>query len=183
MLRRLVKIAMAVAFLLLIAVPVAFYRYGYVGALRETALVFAMFALTLYFGQRWMRSVLNIDPPTPSFDARILVALALTTVFLVRGNAFVLLGSVTGVILSGLQSSVLVGLLSSGLHRPQTGGWSAWKPGFWRKREYLPAMALMATLCVLLIAGFWPFIRWWSFLIVPGMLLGNGLGEFIGRSV
>ena len=44
-------------------------------------------------------------------------------------------------------------------------------------------MALMATVCVLLIAGFWPVMRWWSFLIVPGMLLGNGLGELIGRSV
>src|ERR1019366_4711835 len=107
----------------------------------------------------------------------------LTAVFLVFGNAFVLLGSVTGMILSGLQSSVLIGLFSSGLKRSQTGRWSAWKPGFWRKPEYLPAMALMAVMSIALVAVFWSALRWWSFLVVPGILLGNGLGELIGRSV
>jgi hypothetical protein len=173
MFRHVVKIAAAVAFLLLLAVPVAFYRNGYRSALGETVLVVAVFALTTCFGHRWMRRVLIIDSPPTSLDARILVGLGLTAVFLVFGNAFVLLGSMTGMILSGLQSSVLIGLFSSGLERPQTGGWSAWKPGFWRKPEYLPAMALMAIMSIALVAGFWSALRWWSFLVVPGILLAG----------
>jgi hypothetical protein len=183
MFRHLVKIAAAAAFLLLLAVPVAFYSYGPSGAWRETVLVAALFALTTYFGHRWMRRVLNIDSPPTSLDARILVGLAFTAVFLAFGNAYAYLGTVTGVILGGLQYSVLTGLLSSGLQQTRTGGWSAWKPGFWKRREYLPAIALMAVCGIALIAAFWMALRWWSFLVVPGMLLGNGLGEYIGRSV
>ena len=75
---------------------------------------------------------------------------------------------------------MLTGLFSSGLNRWNT---SAWKSGFWKERQYLPAMLLIAAVSMMLVVGFWFVLRWWSFLIVPGIVVGNGLGEWIGRSV
>lgn len=179
MFRSVVKTAVAVSFLLLLAVPLAFYRFGYRGALREAAFVLVVFFLTASFGHRWIRTIRIIDLPSTSFDARLVMGLALTTVTLVFGHAQqMLLGTLPGLIVSGLQYSVLIGLFSSGLKRP-----SAWKRGFWRRREYLPAMALMSAICVILVAAFWSALRWWSLLVVSGIFIGNDLGERIGRSV
>src|SRR5580698_6784780 len=153
MLRDTAKTAAAVAFLLLLAVPVAFFRFGYVGALREALLTIALFALTAFFGHRYVRTFLGIASPT-TLDARILVGLALTTVFLAFGDIYLFLGSVTGSILSGLQFAFLTGLLSSSL-KSQTGGWSSWKRGFWKRPEYIPAMILMAVVSIAMVALFW----------------------------
>jgi len=180
MFRRACKTAVAVSFVLLLAVPTAFYRYQYVGALRQTAIVVAVFALTASFGHVWLNKVLRIDSSPNNFDARLLIALALTTVFVLFGDAPAFLGTLPGVIVNGLQSSVLTGLFSSGLNRQNS---SAWKSGFWKERQYLPVMLLIAGVSMMLVAGFWFVLRWWSFFIVPGILLGNGLGEWIGRSV
>jgi hypothetical protein len=174
MFRRACKAALAVSFVQLL------YRYHYVGALRQTVIVVAVFALTASFGHVWLTKVLRIDSPPNNFDARLLMALALTTVFVLFGDAPAFVGTLPGVIINGLQSSVLTGLFSSGLNRRNPG---AWKPGFWKERQYLPAMLLIASVSILLVVGFWFVLRWWSFLIVPGILLGNGLGEWIGKSV
>jgi hypothetical protein len=180
MFRHVVKIALAVSFLLLLAVPAEFYEYGYRGALKQTAIVVTLFALTACFGHAWVRTLRFIDSPPAGPDARILIALALTAVFVVFQLAYVFLGLIAGAILSGLQISFLAGLFSSGL-KPR--GARGWPPGFWRKREYLPAMVIMAALGVVLVAAFWLRLRWWSLLVVPAMLLGGELAELIGRSV
>ena len=102
MFRRACKTAVAVSFVLLLAVPIAFYRYHFVGALRQTAMVVAIFALTASFGHVWLNKVLRIDSPPNNFDARLLMALALTTVFVLFGSAPAFLGTLPGVIVSGL---------------------------------------------------------------------------------
>jgi hypothetical protein len=183
MLTRLVKIGTAVAFLLLVSVPIAFYRSGPTAAVREGVFVIALFSLMSYLGHRWVRRFLGIDSLPTRIEDRILVGLALTTVYVFWGYAQVFLGVTTGLILGSLQWPFLTGLFSSGLNRQDTGERRAWEPGFWRKREYIPAMTLMAILSVILVAAFWSFMRWWALLAVPALLLGNGIGELIGRSL
>jgi hypothetical protein len=163
---------MALAFLMLLVVPVAFYRYGYRGGLQQAAVVVFIFALTASFGHRWMKLVLFIDSPT-SPDARILIGFVVTAVFLSIGLAEAFLGSLTGAILGGLQVSVLAGLVGSGIRRPEAGAW---------KRTCLPKV-MITIVTVLLSISFWPVLHWWSLLIVPGILAGAGLAELVGRLV
>lgn len=175
-----VKIALVLAFLLFLTVPIAFYRGGYRGAVVGIALVVAVFTLTTYWGHRWMRTIMISDALPISLDARLLTGLALTTVFLSLGLAPMLIAFLPGVILSGLQYSVLFGLFSASVTPPRA---SAWVPGFWKKREYWPAMAIGTTVLVALIVAFWSVLRWWSLLVPPGIFLGNAVGEFVGRSI
>jgi hypothetical protein len=175
-----VKIAVALAFLPLLTVPIAFFRGGYRGALSEAVIVVAFFGLTAYWGHHWVRKARISNALPISLDARLVTGLALTSVFVFLGRAPALLGFLPGVMLSGLQYSVLFGLFSSGMIPP---GASAWKPGFWRRREYLPAMLIGAVIAITLVVAFWSVLRWWSLLVPPGALLGNTLGEFIGRSI
>jgi voltage-gated potassium channel len=175
--RRASKISAAVSFLLILAVPTAFYRSGYRGALIEAAFVVTVFAAATVFGHRWMKSPL-IDLPSKSFDVQLGIGLAVTTASLVFAQAQLFLGPLFGLIANGLQYSVLIGLLSSSPKRP-----SAWKRGFWRKPEYLPAMVLLLVASLILIAAFWSHLRWWSLLVVSGVFIGNELGEQMGRSV
>jgi hypothetical protein len=114
MFRNFFKIAMAVLFLLLLGVPLAFYRFGYRGAVRETVLVFLLFAVAALFGHWWMKQLRISDSQPTSLDDRILIGLAITSVYLVLGYGF-LLGFNTGVILNGLQTSILAGLFGSRL--------------------------------------------------------------------
>jgi hypothetical protein len=174
------KIAAAVAFLLFLTVPIEFYRSGYRGALWEAAIVVAVFGLTAYWGHLWIRRARISDALPISLDARLVTGLALTSVFVFFGRAPVLLGFLPGVMVSGLQYSVLLGLFSSGVIPP---GASAWSPGFWRRREYLPAMVIGTVIFIALVVAFWSVLRWWSLLVPPGLLLGGTLGELIGRSI
>ena len=180
MFRQVVKIAAVLSFLLLLALPLAFYEYGYKGALTQAAFVTAIFALVAYFGPSGLRAALVIDSSWTSLNARLLLGLAYTTVYLVLGHIWLFLGPRAFLILSGFQFSVIAGLLGSNLNRP---GPSGWKPDFWRGRKHLPAMLIMGFLSIALLAAYWPYLRWWSLVLVPGMLLGNELAERIGRSV
>ena len=175
-----VKIAGVLSFLLVLALPLAFYEYGYRGVLKEAAFVTAIFAFTAYFGHRGLQRALIIDSAPTSLDGRLLIGLAYTTLFVVCGHVWLFLGSRAFVVLSCFQYSLLTGLLGSSLRRP---GSSTWKPDFWKRREYLPAMLIGASLVVALLAAFWPIMHWWSLVLVPGTLLGSGLAELIGRSV
>jgi hypothetical protein len=151
MVRPIVKIAVALAFLLLLTAPMEFYKGGYRAALLGAALTVAVFTLTAYWGSRWMRTVLIVDARPTNLDARLLTGLALTTVFLSLGLAPMLLGFLPGIILSGLQYSVLFGLFSSAVTPP---GGSVWRTGFWRKREYRPAMIVEGVVLVLPVVAF-----------------------------
>jgi Ion channel len=175
-----VKTAGVLSFLLLLALPLAFYEYGYRGVLKEAAFVVAIFALTTCFGHRWLRGARVIDSAPTSLDARLLIGFAYATLFVVIGRVWLFLGRTAGLILSMFQYSVLTGLLGSSLRPPEA---SAWKFDFWRRREYLPAVLILAFLIVAMFAASWPVLRWWSLVLVPGTLLGGGLAELIGRSV
>jgi hypothetical protein len=179
MFRSLIKISAAVLFLLLLIVPVTFYRAGQRGALLEAAVVVALFAVTASWGHRWIRSVLKIESPPISLDARILTGLAFVGAYSIFAMLQVL-GTSAFVILGVLQSPFLLGLFASS-QRPREAG--AWEPGFWRKRKYVPAMALMAAAAAVLTIAFWSRLRWWSLLMLPAFLLGDGLAELVGRSV
>ena len=173
-----VKIVVAISFLLLLAVPVGFYRSGRRGALLEAAWVVLLFTLTAWGGRRWLK-VFNIESLPSSLDARVLTGLAFTIVFLLSGEVQHLLHYTSyGMILGGFQTSVLIGLFGE-----PVGGWWFTKPGFWRKPEYLVATVILGVSCMGLFALSWADLHWWGLLMVPGVLLGTELGVFIGSSV
>ena len=117
------KVLVAMSFLLLLTVPVTFYRSGRRGALIETAMVISVFILTMW-GRRWMK-LFRIDSPPISLNARILTGLAFTIVFVLSGEVQARLHVPFGSILGGFQMPVLFGLLG---HPPAA--WWFTKPGF-----------------------------------------------------
>ena len=119
MVRNVIKIAGVLSLLLLLAVPLAFYEYGYRGALKQAVFVAAIFALATYMGHRWLRGARIIDSAPTSLDARLLIGLAYTTVYLVFGHIWLFLGPQAFLILSGFQSSVIAGLVGSHIKGPK----------------------------------------------------------------
>ena len=176
--RSIVKIVLAGSFMLLLTVPVEFYRSGGKGALNESAFILGLFAFVLTpWGRRWS-SIFETALPPRSFDDRILTGLALTLVFALSAEVQVRLGAPLGVILGGFISPFLIGLFGH-----PYGGWWFTRPGFWKKREYAPATAILGTLIVPLVILSWSTWHWWSLLIVPTIFLGIELGMLTGRSI
>jgi hypothetical protein len=171
-----VKIVLAISFLLLLTVPASFYRDGRKGALGEAAFVALLFSLAAW-GRRWM-SFFKIDSPPSGLNGRILTALAVTIVLALCKEVPTRLRGAFVPILSGVGAPLLFGLLG----HPRAPWWFT-NPGFWKKPEYRVATIVLGVWSAALVAMSWPSWRWWSLLAVPGFILGVELGELIGRSL
>lgn len=176
--RSTVKIAVAISFLLLLTMPVSFYKSGPRDALWKAGMVAVLFTLAT-LGRRPLLTFFNIDPGPGGLNARILTGIAFASVFVLSGEAKEFFhNEFFDAILSAFRVSVVFGLL-----RPQYVGLVWFRPDLWHKSEYRHAVIMLGVVSMGLVFMYWVTLHWWALIVAPGAFLGYELGEWIGSSV